>query len=609
MRHAPADEYRFRLDARRSTHARLTRRDEQLSYGRLATFGGGIVLIVAAWRGWMPAWWIAVPAVVFIALIVRHDRVIRARAAAARAIAFYDRGLARIEDRWAGGGETGERFRDPDHLYAADLDLFGPGSMFELLSIARTRAGEDTLAAWLVAPADLHEVRVRQRAVDDLAARLDLREALSLAGSEVRAGVHTDALTAWAEAPPQLAARWLRPAAAALTMAAAGTLTYWVSTGDSAPFVAVVAAEIAFSWPLRQRVLTALHGADGVARDLDVLAVVLARLETESFTAERLTSLQARLTHGSSLIHRLHWLVELHDWQHNAIFAVLAAPLLWGTHVALGIESWRRAHGAHVGEWLRISGEFEALASLSAYRYEHPDDPFPELDDDGRRGAVFAGEALGHPLIPVAQMIRNNVELSSAGESGPRHPALLIVSGSNMSGKSTLLRTVGVNAVLALAGAPVRASRLRISPLRIGATLRIQDSLQEGRSRFYAEITRIREIADLAAAPVPALFLLDELLHGTNSHDRLVGARGILSVLLQRGAIGLITTHDLALTDVTHTLGAYAHNVHFDDRFEAGEIAFDYVMKPGPVSRSNALALMRAVGLDVPLDMAGGTKE
>src|SRR5919198_2160842 len=255
-----------------------------------------------------------------------------ARDAAARAIAFYDRGLARIEDRWAGGGETGDRFRDPTHLYAADLDLFGPASLFELLSIARTRAGEDTLAGWL----------------------------------------HTEALVAWAEAPPLLGSAWLRPAAIALTVAAVATATVWLSTGNSTPFLVVLFAEIAFSWPLRERVLKALHGADGAARDLDVLAVVLSRLERETFTAARLTALQSRLTHGSRDIHRLHWFVELHEWQHNAIFAVLAAPLLWGTHLALAIEAWRRAHGRHVGEWLRISGEFEALASLSAYRYEHP---------------------------------------------------------------------------------------------------------------------------------------------------------------------------------------------------------------------------------------------
>jgi DNA mismatch repair ATPase MutS len=176
-----------------------------------------------------------------------------------------------------------------------------------------------------------------------------------------------------------------------------------------------------------------------------------------------------------------------------------------------------------------------------------------------------------------------------------------------MSGKSTLLRTVGINAALAFAGAPVRAASLTIAPMAVGATLRIQDSLQEGRSRFYAEITRIRELADLAQGPEPLLFLLDELFHGTNSHDRLAGARGVLRSLLDRGAIGLITTHDLALTAIADDLGSRAANVHFDDTFDEGGIRFDYRVKPGPVTRSNALALMRAVGLDVPAEWYGRT--
>ncbi len=577
----------------------LTRRDERLSYARLAVFAVGVVLLLAAWRGWIPPWWIALPGVAFLMLVVRHDRVIRARDAAARAIALYERGLSRIEDRWAGGGEQGERFSDADHLYANDLDLFGPASLFELLSSARTRAGEETLAAWLLAPADIAEVAERQAAVADLSDRLDLREAISLAGTDVRAGVHTETLLAWTEAPPALGNAWLRPAAIALSVAAIATGSAWLITGDSAPFLLTIVLEIAFSLPLRDRIVKALHGADQAARDLDVLAVVLARIEQESFAAPRLASLQRSLTDtdakrkvaASAAIHRLHWLVELHDWQHNAMFAVLAAVVLWGTHLALAIEVWRRAHGRHVREWLRISGEFEALASLSAYRYEHPEDPFPELTG-GQRPPLFDGLRLGHPLIPAARMVRNDVDLGNRIQ-------LFVVSGSNMSGKSTLLRTVGVNAVLAFAGAPVRAERLRMSPLRIGATLRIQDSLQEGRSRFYAEISRIREVADLAAGQTPALFLLDELLHGTNSHDRAVGAAGVLRALVDRGAIGLVTTHDLALTAIADQFGGRAANVHFDDRFEGGTIAFDYVMKPGPVTHSNALALMRAVGLEV----------
>jgi DNA mismatch repair ATPase MutS len=212
--------------------------------------------------------------------------------------------------------------------------------------------------------------------------------------------------------------------------------------------------------------------------------------------------------------------------------------------------------------------------------------------------AVFEGAGLGHPLIPAARCVRNDVRMNGDHR-------LLVVSGSNMSGKSTLLRTVGINAVLAQAGATVRAGSLRLSPLRVGATLRIQDSLQEGRSRFYAEITRVRALADLAGGPVPLLFLLDELFHGTNSHDRLIGASGVLRDLLNRGAIGLITTHDLALTSIARALAPRAINVHFEDWFEGSEIRFDYRMKPGPVTRSNAIALMRAVGLDVPGEEAG----
>jgi DNA mismatch repair ATPase MutS len=275
--------------------------------------------------------------------------------------------------------------------------------------------------------------------------------------------------------------------------------------------------------------------------------------------------------------------------------------LLVRPHIALAVERWRSQHGHRVRVWVETVGQFEALSSLAGYRYEHEDDPFPEIvssDAGPHAAALFEAVQLGHPLLPRATMVPNDVRL--AGETG-----LLVVSGSNMSGKSTLLRTVGINAVMALAGAPVRAVSLRLSPLAVGATLRIQDSLLEGRSRFYAEITRIRTLADIAAGPVPLLFLLDELFHGTNSHDRFLGAEGVLRSLVDRGAIGLITTHDLALTAIADEPALRAVNVHFEDWFEESEIRFDYRMKPGPVMRSNALALMRAVGLEVASSTEG----
>jgi hypothetical protein len=556
-------------------------------------FALAAVAAIGWWRAAVSIWPAAGAIVLFLALVQWHDRILRALAGVQRSIAFYDRGLARIEDRWAGGGEPGDRFRDDRHLYANDLDLFGSGSLFELLSIARTRAGEEALADWLKRPAPPTEIRARQDAVTELTPALNLREAQALAGSEVRAAVDTDALVKWAEGDSLLPHRWVRGVAMALTALAAGSLAYATATGAWELFVLVIAAEVIYSVPLRARVQHALHASESPARDLDVLAHVAACLEREPFATPRLTALQHELqTAGvpaSRAIHRLHRLVELHTWQHNQFFAPVAAAFLWGTHLAWAIEQWRRVHGARVRGWLRTAGEFEALSSLAAYRFEHPDDPWPEIVEGS---AQFDARAMGHPLIAAARAVSNDVRLAHEIQ-------LIVISGSNMSGKSTLLRTVGVNAVLAQAGAPVRCARLRLTPLAIGATLRIQDSLQEGRSRFYAEVTRIRELADVSKGAVPLLFLLDELFQGTNSRDRLIGSAGLLRSFVDRGSIGMITTHDLALTAIADDLAPLATNVHFEDRFEGGEMHFDYRLKPGPVTRSNAIALMRAVGLDI----------
>jgi len=233
------------------------------------------------------------------------------------------------------------------------------------------------------------------------------------------------------------------------------------------------------------------------------------------------------------------------------------------------------------------------LAALGTYAFEHPQDPFPILVEGG---PLFDATALGHPLMLENVCVRNDVLLA---RGDPAAPQILVISGSNMSGKSTLLRSVGANVVLALSGAPVRATRLRLSPLAIGATLRVEDSLQEGHSRFYAEILRIRDIVEAARGRVPLLFLLDEILHGTNSYDRRIGAEAIVRALAGAGAIGLVTTHDLALTELPDRLGGLAVNMHFEDRLENGRMMFDYRMRPGVVEHSNALALMRTIGLEV----------
>jgi hypothetical protein len=355
--------------------------------------------------------------------------------------------------------------------------------------------------------------------------------------------------------------------------------------------LAALAVQGVVDWRLRAYVRDADRAVAGHGPDLELLAAVLERFERERAGSPLLDRLQEDLAadgqRPSRAVRRLRVWVDLLDSRRNQFFAPFALASMWGVHCALAIEAWRARHGASVGAWLGAVGQLEALCSLAGFAWEHPADVYPTVEEGDAR---FEAEALGHPLIPEARCVRNDVALDGTTR-------VLMVSGSNMSGKSTLLRAVGTNAVLAQAGAPVRAARLRLSHLALGATLSIRDSLQEGTSRFYAELVRLRDIVRIASGPIPLLFLLDEILHGTNSHDRRLGAAAIVRGLVERGAIGLVTTHDLALSEVVDDPEVHAVNVHFEDRLEEGQMVFDYRMRPGVVRTSNALALMRTLGL------------
>jgi len=592
----PHLEYSRRLKERRETSARLDQLNRRIAALRLVLFLGTAVL---CWfvliRTSLSSWWLIVPLVLFVVLVTSHEYVRRQLRRLERAVAFYERGLARLENRWGGAGEEGLRFLDETHPYAVDLDLFGRESLFELLCSARTRAGEETLAAWLKTPAEPDEIRALQTAVQELRTSLDLREELALLGTDVRAGVQPDALTGWAVSPPLLEYGVIRILAAVLAGATLISLIWWLLFGgEKAVFGFLASAELCLALYLRRPVRRVVDAVDGPCRDLALLSQVLKRLERENFSSPRLLELRRQIeTEGklpSSQIAHLNRLIVLLDSRRNQIFAPLAILLLWGTQLAFSIEAWRLKSGPAVPRWLAAVGEIEALSSFAGYSYEHPRDIFPEIED--QKSACFDGKALGHPLIAEDRCVRNDVKLQDS-------PQVLLVSGSNMSGKSTLLRSVGSNAVLALAGAPVRAERLRISPLAVGASIRIVDSLQTGISRFYSEITRLRQLVDLTEGPRPLLFLLDELLHGTNSHDRRIGAEAVVKDFVRRGAVGLLTTHDLALAHIADVLSPRAANVHFQDHIEDGRIVFDYCLRPGIVTKSNALELMRSVGLEV----------
>jgi len=581
------------MEAQRLAQPQLQQRHSQFGIAKVAVAVVFVVLLVWALQyRTISIAWIFAPFFAFILLNAFHSRVLASLQKSARVIAFYERSLARLENRWMGAGETGDAFLDPVHPYARDLDIFGKGSLFELFCTARTAAGQELLAQWLLHPAALDEIRARQDAITELRPRLDLREALAISGEDVRSGVRADSMTSWAEGESAIQPARLQIAALLLSALWLFSLVAWAAWGLWPLALAVSLANSIFNSRFTKR-LTHCAPAPAMASELGLLASVLARLEHESFSAPRLKAMQSSLTVAgrppSHLMRNLKRLIESLESRRNLLIVAVDRFLLWSLQFRLAIEAWRRKYGHAMRGWLASVGEAEALSALANYAYEHPACVFPEF---GSNDALFEAAGLTHPLLPESRAIRNDVRLG--GEL-----RVLIISGPNMAGKSTFIRSIGVNAVLAQCGAPVCARRLRMSRLAVAASICVLDSLQGGVSRFYAEIMRLKLIVGMTKGPLPVLFLLDELLGGTNSHDRHAGAEAIVRSLAARGAIGLITTHDLALTQMAEDLSLKAENSHFQDSLDKNQLRFDYRLYPGIVETSNALKLMRSIGLEV----------
>jgi len=466
------------------------------------------------------------PVAIFIALAVLQEKLLGSIRYRTRAISFYQRGLARLHDQWAGKGETGERFLDPAHAYARDLDLFGPASVFEYLSSARTRAGEETLARWLLQSALPEEILARQEAVHELQARVKFREHLFSAGETVRLGVHPDALAGWGEATPVFPQRGVKIAVSVLAILWIASLVAWAVWGEPAAPLLMTFLNFAYAHQIHARLEKAAGSLERAAEDLQLLGEVLALIEQEQVASPRLAAIQTALRHDgtmpSTAIAKLARIVKLLESRHSLFMRPLDLVTFWSAQLVFVAERWQQEYGPAIPGWLDAVGEFEALTSLSAFAFEHPQYTFPVIVGGAPR---FDAEGLAHPLLPAVRAVDNDVKLGEPVQ-------LIILSGPNMAGKSTFIRAIGVNAVLAQCGAPVRARRLRMAPLQLAASICILDSLAGGMSRFYAEIHRLKLIADLAQGDVPVLFLLDELLSGTNSHDRLIGTQFVLREFL-----------------------------------------------------------------------------
>ncbi|ADO73653.1 MutS-related protein [Stigmatella aurantiaca] len=594
--------HRTYTERRAATQSRLADLDRlNARYANLR----GLIFVAAAIVGGMTLfgrlprvyWWGVLGAVaVYAVLAVLHNAVFRKEARERLYVTLNERGLARLSGAWREFAERGERFLSPSHLYTPDLDVFGQASLFQLLNETATRAGEERLASWLSAPADADTVVTRQGAARELSSQVAFRQDLCVEARIVsREKADPRLFIQWAESGPALQSiRWSRPLALllppiTLTLYVLGQLTlvpgwsWWIG------LFAQLGVVLATKGALRQMEERLSAGENGFAR----YAPLFARIEGQPVQHPLLQRLQAGLQRPgeapvSTHFHRFSRLYSFVEFKRHQFHPVVHLFTLWDIHALFPLEAWREKHGAQVRHWFEALAEWEALSCLAGFAHDRPDFTWPTLVQEGPR---VEAQALGHPLLD--NPVPNDVSLP-----GPRHA--LLITGSNMSGKTTLMRAVGANVVLALAGAPVCARTFTLSPLHALTSMRVKDSLERGVSYFYAEVQRIKAVLDAAAAAKgQALFLLDEILLGTNTRERQIASREVLRLLLSTGACGAVTTHDLSLAVLADEPGAHVVNVHFRDHLEDGKMVFDYTLRQGVVDTTNALRVLRMAGVPV----------
>jgi hypothetical protein len=592
-------------EARR--HARTSR---VISGFRLVTFVGAAGIAFARGFNYLPVWcwWVAAAlGATFVALVVAHARVDRVERRVAAAIAFHRWAILRIDGKFAEYPSRGERFRSEDHPYSADLDLFGESSLFQLLDSTHTRGGEDMLGRWLTKPSDPEAILERQAAVRELAQLEAVREELAVLGTLIRADKPDPGpLVAWAESPLVISKLPLARVAALALPTLLGVVFVLVQLELVHVRLLLIAALGQWLYALAllpkvEPIASAVSAREGALAPYRSMLELIARERLETPGLQRLqqkigaTKESARS--AAQEIGRLSAIAGFLDARRNEVFRFFIGPLvLWDLQCVLALERWQARTGRRVRSWLDAIGEFEALASLAAFAHDHREAHWPTLAGT----AGFRAKGLGHPLIDARVRVTNDVSLRGSG-------AALLVTGSNMSGKSTLLRSMGTNAVLAMAGAPVMAEELEMAPVELRTSMWARDSLAKGVSHFYAELEKLKRVVDGIGAARPLFFLLDEILQGTNSRERVIGARSVLRHLLERGAMGAISTHDVGLLDLGPDLDERVDKVHFEEQVSESEngksvMSFDYRLRPGVVRSTNALRLMRRVGIDVDLE-------
>ncbi len=516
----------------------------------------------------------------------------------ARKSDFYERGIDRLEDNWRGKGHTGMQYARAHHLYQSDLDILGEGSLFELICTARSEIGAERLASYLLDPPLPEEARARQEAVKELRENDDLRERVAVLGDYQFQNCLAEHLREWLDRPPLKVPHFvpvflLFSGTASVLLGLCATALPWSAVAFA--LIPLLATQGGISLVLMRRVRKDIRTLLVLGGDIAILRQGVALLDRQRFRSAKLSNLVecVSLPKAATHIRKLDRLLRAVQRREDMIIYAFSLWLALGTQLVLAAERWREVHQREFENWLDAWAEFEALNALACYSREHPGYKFPELLDGTAR---FEAEGLCHPLLPRGNCVGNDIALN-------RSTKFYVVSGSNMAGKSTLLRAIGLNAILASAGAPVRASRLETSVFHVCASLSIEDSLLEGKSKFLAEVERLRDSIRTVESGKPVLFLIDEILSGTNSRDRQIAAEALIRALVAGDSVGTLSTHDLALTGIGENEELQGANVHMQNDDPHEPLAFDYRLKPGISRQTNALALVRMIGIPEVIDL------
>src|SRR3984957_2484360 len=503
---------------------------------------------------------------------------------------FYERGLERLRLDWKALDRNGEEYARASHLYQFDLQILGERSLFSLLCTTRSEAGAARLAEFLLDPVDLEEVIARQGAVHELQASTALRESIASIGRYRFRGCDHEMLSEWMSTPllrvhPMIPILLVLTGSAGLLLGilCLAQILEWMRMLPV--YISLLVAQLAICAPLFSGVRSRLKLLRRLTSEVSVLQQGLQLLQVQQFSSPKLASLveNARASHASRNLLRLERLALVTAQRDKEFFALPSLLAAAGTQLVLAVERWRSRYREQFGDWISIWAEFDALNAIAGYAWEHPAHVFPEAVD---AVPILRLRDIGHPLLPASCCVRNNVVLDESRR-------FWILTGSNMAGKSTLLRAVGMNVVLACAGAPVRAASAQFSLFAICTSISISDSLLDGKSKFLADADRLQKIVGATGAVQAVLVLIDEILSGTNSQDRRVASAAIVRALIAGGAVGIMSTHHPSLTAIADESGLNGLNCCMESDDPEEPLKFDYLVKQGTSRSSSAIAIIR----------------